>query len=90
MTIFFAIFTYYSYIITKFRFYQLISVKYRFPFQILHFLAQNHLALLTDRFLKKMLLKRVNTGCFSFAKLKAENNSSTLIEQKKSFKNSEV
>ena len=34
------------------------SVKYRFPFPILCFLPQNHLALLKDRFLKKMLLKR--------------------------------
>ena len=34
------------------------SVKDRFPFPILHFLPQNHLVLLKDRFLKKMLLKK--------------------------------
>ena len=37
------------------------SVKYRFSFPILRFLPQNHLALLKDRFLKKMLLKRAKT-----------------------------
>ena len=35
-----------------------LSVKHRFPFSILRFLPQNHLALLKDRFLKKMLLKK--------------------------------
>ena len=34
------------------------SVKYRFTFPILRFLPQNNLALLKDRFLKKMILKR--------------------------------
>ena len=33
------------------------------------FLKQNHLALLKDRFLKKMLLKRVNTRRLFFTKL---------------------
>ena len=37
------------------------SVKYGFPFQILSFLPSNHLALLKDRSLEKMLLKRVKT-----------------------------
>ena len=36
------------------------SVKYRFPFPILHF--WNHLVLLKDQFLK-LLLKRANTCC---------------------------
>ena len=44
--------------------------KCRFPFPDLRvFLAQNHLALLKDRFLKKMLLKRANTGHLFFTKL---------------------
>ena len=34
------------------------SVKYRFPFPILRFLPQNHLASLKDRFLKKYDYKR--------------------------------
>ena len=37
------------------------SVKYRLPFPILCFFTPNHLALLKDRFLKKMLLKRAKT-----------------------------
>ena len=45
------------------------SVKYRFPFPILHFVPQNHLALLKDRFLKKMLLKRAKTRRLFFVKL---------------------
>ena len=36
-------------------------VEYRFLFRILRFLAQNHLALLKDRFCKKMLIKRAKT-----------------------------
>ena len=40
------------------------SVKYGFPFPILRFLLLNHLALLKDRFLKKMLLKRAKPGGF--------------------------
>ena len=34
------------------------SVKYRFPFPILLFLPQNHLASLKDRFLKKNAYKK--------------------------------
>ena len=45
------------------------SVKYRFPFPILRFLPQNHLASLKDRFLKKMLIKRAKTRRLFFAKL---------------------
>ena len=37
------------------------QLKYPFPFLILRFLLQNHIALLKDRFLKKMLLKRAKT-----------------------------
>ena len=44
-------------------------VKYRFPFPILRFLPQNHLASLKDRFLKKMLIKRAKTRRFFFTKL---------------------
>ena len=44
---------------TTVRFYlKRFSVKYPFPFLILRFLPQNHLALLKGWFLKKMLLKR--------------------------------
>ena len=45
------------------------SVKYRLPFPILRFLPQNHLALLKDRFLKKMLIKRAKTRLLFFVKL---------------------
>ena len=45
------------------------SVRYRFPFPILHFWPQNHLALLKDRFLKKMLLKRAKTDRLFFIKI---------------------
>ena len=41
--------------------FNLFSVKYRFLFPILLFFPQNHLALLKDRFLKKMLSKRALT-----------------------------
>ena len=44
-------------------------VKYRFPFPILRFLPQNHLASLKDRFLKKMLIKRAKTRRLFFTKL---------------------
>ena len=37
------------------------SVEYRFHFQISWFLQENHLALLKDRYLKKMLLRRAET-----------------------------
>ena len=47
-------------------------IIYKFLFPILRFLAQNHIALLKDRFLKKMPLKRANTHRIFFAKLKAE------------------
>ena len=40
-----------------------------FPFPILHFLPQNHLASLKDRFLKKMLIKRAKTRRLFFTKL---------------------
>ena len=55
-------------------------VKCRFPFPILHFLLQNHLALLKDRFLKKMLLKRANTRCLFFRKTIGSNNLFTLVK----------
>ena len=57
-----------------------LSVKYR-PFLILRgFLSQNHLALLKDRFLKNLLLKRAKTRCLFFVKTIGSNNSFTLIE----------
>ena len=40
-----------------------------FPFPILRFLPQNHLASLKDRFLKKMLIKRAKTRRLFFTKL---------------------
>ena len=47
---------------TTFRFYlNDFQLKYPFSFLILRFLPQNHLALLKDRFLKKILLKRAKT-----------------------------
>ena len=55
-----------------FRFYLIdFRLNYRFPFPILRFFyPQNHLALLKDRFLKKLLLKRAKTRrLFWFAKL---------------------
>ena len=39
------------------------------PSQFLRFLPQNHLALLKDRFLKKMLIKRAKTRRLFFTKL---------------------
>ena len=48
------------------------SVKYTFSFPILHFLPQNHLVLLKDRFLKKMVLKRAKTRRLVFVKLQAQ------------------
>ena len=60
-------------------------VKYRFPFPILRFLPQNHLALLKDRFLKKMLLKEYKPDAF-FRKTIDSNNSFTLIEKNQVFK----
>ena len=39
----------------------LYSVEYIFPFPILRLLPQNHLTLLKDRFVKKMLIKRAKT-----------------------------
>ena len=47
-------------------------VQYRFPFPNLRFLTQNHLALLKDRFLKKILLKRANTRRIFFTNLMAQ------------------
>ena len=44
------------------------SVKYRFPFPILRFLQKIHLALLKDRFLKKILLKRAKVRRHFFHK----------------------
>ena len=41
----------------------------RFPFPILRFLPQNHVASLKDRFLKKMLIKRAKTRRLFFTKL---------------------
>ena len=55
------------------------SVKYRFHSPIMSFLPQNHLALLKDRFLKIMHLKRVKTCCL-FLQTIDSNNSFTLIE----------
>ena len=49
-----------------------ILVNYRFPFQILRFLSQDQIALLKDRFLKKMLLKRACTCRLSPTKLQAQ------------------
>ena len=40
-----------------------------FPFPILRFLPQNHLASLKDRFLKKMLIERAKTHRLFFTKL---------------------
>ena len=45
------------------------SVEYGFPFPSFRFLPQNHLTLLKDRFLKKMLLKRAKTRRLFFVKL---------------------
>ena len=63
------------------------SVKYRFLFPILRFLPQNHLTLLKDRFLKKLLLKRAKakTRRFFFRKTIGSNNSFTLIEHNFNF-----
>ena len=58
----------------------LFSVKYRFPFRILRFLPSNHLALLKDRFLKKMFLKRAKTHRLFFSKLSAQIILFTVIE----------
>ena len=44
-------------------------VKYRLPFPNMRFLPQNHLALLKDRFHKKMLIKRAKTRRLFFVKL---------------------
>ena len=44
-------------------------LKYRFPFPILRFLPQNHLASLKDRFLKKMFIKRAKTRRLFLTKL---------------------
>ena len=58
---------------SKVSFYQIdFLVRYRFPFPILRFLRPNHQALLKDRFLKKMLLKRANTRRLFLAKLQAQ------------------
>ena len=57
----------------------LFSVKYRCPVQILHFLSLNHLALLKDWFLKKMLLKRAKPH-WHFLQNHRLNKSFTLIE----------
>ena len=56
------------------------SVKYILPFQIWRFLPYNYLALLKDRFLKTMLLKRAKPRhfCFFFPQIIGSNN--TLIE----------
>ena len=49
------------------------SVKYRFPFPILHFfIVKSPIALLKDRFLKKMLLKTAKTRRLFFAELYAQ------------------
>ena len=63
---------------TIFRFLS-ISVKYRFSFPILRSLPETPIALLKDRFLKKMLLRRAKTRTF-FLKTIGSNNSFTLIE----------
>ena len=42
---------------------------YRLSFPILRFLPLNHLAVLKDRFLKKMLLERAKTRHLFFAEL---------------------
>ena len=42
------------------------SLKYKFPFQILRFLLQNHLVLLKDLHLKNMLLKSAKNSDFFF------------------------
>ena len=50
-----------------------ILVNYKFPFPSLRFLAQNHLALLKDRFLKKVrkisVIKRIK--CIVYCVIKA-------------------
>ena len=56
------------------------SVKYRLSFPILHFLPQNHLALLKDWFLKKMLIKSAKTRRLFFRKTLSSYNYFTLIE----------
>ena len=48
-----------------------------FPYNFA-FLPQNHLALLKDRFLKKMLLKRAKNTSPFFRKTLGSNNSFTL------------
>ena len=57
-----------------------ILVYYRFPFLILRFSAQNHLALLKDRFFNKILLIRANTRRLFFTKLEAQIILFSLVE----------
>ena len=54
---------------STFRFNFIDFQLYRFPFPILRFLPENHLAWLKDRFLKKMLIKRAKTRRLFFTKL---------------------
>ena len=58
------------------------SVKYRLPFPILHFLPWNHVALLKDRFLKKILKKKPSAF---FHKTIGSNNSFTPNENNFTF-----
>ena len=46
-----------------------LNADFPLKFPILRFLSQNHLALLKDRFLKKMLMKRAKTRRLFFTKL---------------------
>ena len=64
--------------------------QYRFPFPLLRFLGQNHVALLKDRFLKKMLWKRAITYHLFFTKLKAQIILSNKLKTISDFQDSEV
>ena len=62
---------------TTFRFHLIdLQLNTDFPFQFCVFWPQNHLTLLKDRFLKKMLSKRAKTRRF-FRKHMGSNNSLT-------------
>ena len=67
---------------TTFRFYLInFQLNIDFPSQFCIFYRKlNHLALLKDRFLKKMFLKRAKTRPPFFCKTIGSNNSFTLIE----------
>ena len=71
---------------SKFRIYQIeFQLNTDFPSQFCVFLAQNHLTLLKDRLLKKMVLKRANTRRLFIIKTIDLNHSFTLIENNSGF-----